>query len=121
MALKFYTILITLFLSLISGHSFNGTFGRKGVVGGWQPISNLKDPVVQQIGKFAVTIYNKEYKKNLAYQDVIKGETQVVAGKNYRLIITARDDTAVNNYQAIIFDQPSSHSRNLVSFKRLLK
>ncbi|KAK1403142.1 Cystatin domain-containing protein [Heracleum sosnowskyi] len=120
MALKSYALLIVLFLFLISGHSSNVIVGRKGI-GGWQPISDPKDSLIQNIGKFAVTIYNKNNNKNLIYQEVIKGETQVVAGTNYRLIIAARDDTGVNNYQAIVFDQPWSHTRNLISFKRLLK
>ncbi|KAL8099921.1 hypothetical protein AgCh_032254 [Apium graveolens] len=119
MAPRFHILLLILSLSFIPGQFYDITVARKALVGGWKPIKNPKDPVIQEIGKFAVTTYNKDNQKNLVYQDVVKGQSQVVAGTNYQLTIAATDNGAVNHYEAIVFDQPWTHTRNLTSFKRL--
>lgn len=121
MAPKFHILLLILSLSFIPAQLSDITVGRKAMVGGWKPIKNPKDPVIQEIGKFAVTTYNKDSKNNLEYQNVVKGQTQVAAGTNYRLTIVAKDKSAANHYEAIVFDQPWTHTRNLTSFKRLQK
>ncbi|MCD7454462.1 hypothetical protein HAX54_024901 [Datura stramonium] len=65
--------------------------GKGGLLGGWTPITDTKDRHVVEIGKFAVDQHNKESESNLVFKRVVKGETQVVAGTNYRLVISAKD------------------------------
>ncbi|KAF9623976.1 hypothetical protein IFM89_007419 [Coptis chinensis] len=95
-------LLPILLLSLIFFQVSTGSFGvsRMGRVGGWTPIKDIKDPEVQDIGKFAVTEHNKEEKTELRFVQVVRGESQVVAGFNYRLILAAVDGSVTTNYQA---------------------
>lgn len=60
-------------------------------VGGYQPIANPKSPMVVAVAKFAVAEHNKEKKGSLVFMSVLKGESQVVAGVNYKLAISTKD------------------------------
>ncbi|CAH8388718.1 unnamed protein product [Eruca vesicaria subsp. sativa] len=62
-------------------------------VGGWSPISDVTDPLVVEIGVFAVSEYNKQSKSGLKFVTVVSGESQVVAGTNYRLLLTVDGGT----------------------------
>ncbi|KAG7532329.1 Cystatin domain [Arabidopsis thaliana x Arabidopsis arenosa] len=86
-------------------------------VGGWSPISNVTDPQVVEIGEFAVSEYNKRSESELKFETVVSGETQVVAGTNYRLTVAANDGGARKNYLAIVWDKPWMKFRNLTSFE----
>ncbi|KAM7462310.1 hypothetical protein LguiA_030431 [Lonicera macranthoides] len=68
------------------------------------PIIDLKDPRVQEIGKFAVNEHNKEAKTNLVYKSVIKGEVFLdTSGTSYWLtILTTNND----KYLANVLDRP---------------
>ena len=113
MRLHCVLLLSLLFLSL-----FAVDVGRaEGLVGGWTPIKDLKDPHVKEIADFAVKEYNKESGAKLKLQKVIKGESQVVAGINYRLVIAAKDGSATKNYQAVVWEKSWENYRNLTSFK----
>lgn len=92
-------------------------------VGGWRPISNVKDPHVVEIGEFAVSEYDKQIKSGLKFVAVVSGESQVVAGANYRLIVTVdgglhvAEADASKKYEAIVWEKPWIKSMNLTSFK----
>lgn len=86
-------------------------------VGGWSPISNVTDPHVVEIGEFAVSEYNKRSESGLKFETVVSGETQVVAGTNYRLKVAANDGGASKNYEAMVWEKPWLKFRNLTSFK----
>lgn len=88
----------------------------KGTVGGWKPIANPKAPAVVAIAKFAVAEHNKEKKTSLVFVSVVKGETQVVAGTNYRLVITAKDGHVVRTYTAVVFAGLGKQPLRLTSF-----
>ncbi|CAN8267110.1 unnamed protein product [Cochlearia groenlandica] len=104
-----------LFLSLIL-HAFSAAR-----VGGWTPITDVKDPHVVEIGEFAVSEHNKQSKSSaLKFAAVVSGETQVVSGTNYRLVVAANDggdDGASKNYEAIVWEKPWLKTMNLTSFK----
>ncbi|XWS15479.1 hypothetical protein CRYUN_Cryun34aG0004200 [Craigia yunnanensis] len=89
-------------------------------LGGWTPIKNITHPHVTEIAEFAVTEYNKQSKTTLKLLKVVKGETQVVAGVNYRLLLNATDGAATNPYQAVVWEKAWQHYMNLTSFIRLL-
>ncbi|TYI23701.1 hypothetical protein ES332_A06G183000v1 [Gossypium tomentosum] len=64
--------------------------------GGWTPIKDIKDPHVTEIA--------------------VKSETQVVSGINYKLVLKAKDGSAVNTYEAVVWEKAWLHFRNLTSF-----
>lgn len=87
------------------------------LVGGWRPIKDLRDQHVVEIGRFAVSEYNKQWKTQLKFQQVVKGETQVVSGTNYRLVVAAKDGSRTNHYEAVVWEKPWENLKNLASFK----
>ncbi|PWA46626.1 Cystatin [Artemisia annua] len=93
----------------------NIALGRKVLPGGWAPI-NSSDPLVIEIGKFAVAEHNKEAQGSLKYENIVKGESQVVEGTKYNLTIKAADGNVENNYQAVVCDKPWQKFRQLISF-----
>ncbi|CAI9270891.1 unnamed protein product [Lactuca saligna] len=91
--------------------------GEAPLTGGWRPIPNVAAPTVVDIGKFAVDEHNKNDHTSLKFEKVTKGESQVVAGMNYKLTITAEDGSVNNNYEAVVWVKPWQKFRQLVSFK----
>ncbi|KAL5771684.1 hypothetical protein ACOSP7_015838 [Xanthoceras sorbifolium] len=111
---------VCLFLALVAIvlPLFAAGASRGPLVGGWSPIKDLSDPHVKEIAEFAVAEYNKKSKAALELQSVVSGETQVVAGINYRLVVAAKDGSAsANRYQAVVWEKAWEHSKNLTSFK----
>ncbi|CAL0334564.1 unnamed protein product [Lupinus luteus] len=101
--------LLFLSLSAISATAING---------GWTPIKNINDHHVQEIAEFAVTEHNKQSGANLKLESVVKGESQVVSGTNYRLVLAASDGSAAaKNYKAVVYEKPWQKFRNLTSFE----
>ncbi|KAL3740877.1 hypothetical protein ACJRO7_022066 [Eucalyptus globulus] len=94
-----------------------GAARSEPLVGGWEPIKNLNDPYVQEIAKFAIKTHNDQAKTGLVLEKVVKGETQVVAGTNYKLVVAAKDGASTKNFEAVVWDKPWEHSRSLTSFK----
>ncbi|XP_058727946.1 cysteine proteinase inhibitor 1-like [Vicia villosa] len=88
-------------------------------LGGYRPIGNINDPHVIEIAKFAVTQYDKQSGAKLKFKKVIKGESQVVAGINYRLTLSAGEGSVTKIYEAVVWEKLWLHSRNLTSFKPL--
>ncbi|XP_050908056.1 cysteine proteinase inhibitor 1-like [Lathyrus oleraceus] len=107
---SFAIIFVLLFLSVLEF--------SEAITGGWNPIKNIKDPEVLEIAQFAVTEHQKQSGQKLSLVEVISGETQVVAGLNYRLVLTAKDGSVTKKYQAQVVDQ-LTHTRILTSFKSL--
>ncbi|XP_065022666.1 cysteine proteinase inhibitor 1-like [Musa acuminata AAA Group] len=97
------------------------SFHKLVIVGGWTPIKNISDPDVGEIAEFAVAEHNHEAGTNLTLCKVVKGETQVVAGINYKLVIEAKDGGVgvVSEYEAVVWEKTWEHFRRLTSFKLL--
>jgi hypothetical protein len=89
----------------------------RSVPGGWSPIDNINDPYITGIANYAVTEYDKRSGAKLKFEKVIKGESQVVAGTNYRLILSAAEGSASNNYEAVVWERVWENFRNLTSFE----
>ncbi|CAH8388825.1 unnamed protein product [Eruca vesicaria subsp. sativa] len=93
------------------------------LLGGWRPLRDVKDPHVIAVGEFSVSEYNKKSKSELKFVSVVSGESQVVAGTNYRLIVAVNDGVEITgggeskNYEAIVWDRPWLKTMNLTSFK----
>nr|XP_029121651.1 cysteine proteinase inhibitor 1 [Elaeis guineensis] len=84
--------------------------------GGWQPIKDIKDPHVQEIAEFAVSEHNRLANTSLALSKVVKGETQVVEGINYRLVLEAKDGETKADYVAVVWEKVWENFRKLTSF-----
>ncbi|TKY72236.1 Cysteine proteinase inhibitor 5 [Spatholobus suberectus] len=89
------------------------------IPGGWTPIKDVKERHVVEIANYAVSEYDKRSGAKLKLVKVVKGETQVVAGTNYRLVLKAKDGSATMNYEAVVWEKTWLHFRNLTSFKPL--
>ncbi|KAL5101244.1 hypothetical protein RYX36_005571, partial [Vicia faba] len=76
----------------------------EGIIGGWNSIENIKDPHVSEIAQFAATEQQKQSGVKLSLMKVINGETQIVAGVNYRLVLTANNGSVTKKYQAQVVD-----------------
>ena len=114
---KKHCLYFLLTLMILPIYASTALGGKRGVlVGGWQPIKNITEPHVKEIGEYAVEEYNKESKSQLKFVSVVKGETQVVAGTNYRLILATKDGALAKNYQAVVWEKVWEHFRNLTSF-----
>ncbi|KAK8664923.1 hypothetical protein V6N13_084692 [Hibiscus sabdariffa] len=88
-------------------------------VGEWTPIKDIKDPHVVEIAKFAVDEYNKIGNAGLKLTTVVSGETQVVSGTNYRLILKATNKTATKTYRTIVWED-AFKNKKLTSFEPFL-
>ncbi|KAL9398047.1 hypothetical protein Peur_007008 [Populus x canadensis] len=86
------------------------------LLGGWSPIKDLKDKHVVEIAEFAVAEHNKEAKSNLMLESIVKGESQVVSGRNYRLVLAVKG-RANAKYQAVVYEKPWENLKRLTSFQ----
>ncbi|XP_030511425.1 cysteine proteinase inhibitor 1-like [Rhodamnia argentea] len=94
-----------------------GAGSTGAVVGGWKPIKNLSDPYVREIAEFAVKTHNGEANTGLLLKNVVKGETQVAAGMNYRLVVEVKGGADAGRFEALVWDKPWEHFRRLSSFE----
>ncbi|KAL3628198.1 hypothetical protein CASFOL_027244 [Castilleja foliolosa] len=60
-------------------------------IGGWEPLTNLKDPEALMSAKFAVTEHNKQAKTSLICVTLIGGRSKLVEGSLFQLVISAKD------------------------------
>ncbi|KAK8664922.1 hypothetical protein V6N13_084691 [Hibiscus sabdariffa] len=114
---KFHNFLVLLLplllLPLIISDVVEGS-----LAGRWEPIKDISDPHVTEIAEFAVDEYNKRVNTGLKLVVVVSGESQVVSGMNYRLILTATDGTATKAYKAIVWEN-ALLKKELTSFEPL--
>ncbi|KAK9089818.1 hypothetical protein Scep_028900 [Stephania cephalantha] len=91
--------------------------------GGWAP-ADPKDAHVVEIGKFAVEAHNKEAHTDLKFVGVVKAETQVVSGINYRITLEATGGVAggggaAKRYEAEVWEKAWEKFIRLTSFRPL--
>ncbi|XP_022147176.1 cysteine proteinase inhibitor 1-like [Momordica charantia] len=88
-------------------------------LGGYQPIKNLSDPYISEIGRYACIEYNRKNPNPtpLVFKKVVSGEEQVVAGTNYKLILYTKRGSLNLNYEVIVYDKPWESHRELTSLK----
>ncbi|GAU34099.1 hypothetical protein TSUD_255950 [Trifolium subterraneum] len=83
--------------------------------GGWNLIQDINDPFVTDIANFVVSEFNKQTGATLKFEKVIKGESQLVTGENYHLIVST-SNSVHSIYDVVVYDRPWDHFRNLTSF-----
>nr|XP_043611085.1 cysteine proteinase inhibitor 5-like [Erigeron canadensis] len=116
---KMHNLFSTILIIFLTCYSFDSSFALgegTDFTGGWKQIPNVTDPAIVDIGKFAVDEHNKEKKLSLVFGKVVMGESQVVAGMNYNLTITAMNAGVEYNYLALVWDKPWQKFRQLTSF-----
>ncbi|KAJ4843682.1 hypothetical protein Tsubulata_016594 [Turnera subulata] len=106
--------LLLLLLCLLSAAAAALT-AEAALVGGWKPIKDLKDPHVIEIAEFAVGEYSRQAHAQLKLDKVLKGETQVVSGVNYRLVLAVKEGS--KRYEAVVWEKSWANYKNLTSFK----
>ncbi|KAM5588002.1 cysteine proteinase inhibitor 1 [Rosa sericea] len=88
--------------------------------GAYHPIEDIHDPHVIEIAEFAVSELNKELQKKLVFQSVVRGESQVVAGQNYKLVVAVKDQssypTSSVNYECVVWEKVWLKFRKLTFF-----
>nr|CAD1822681.1 unnamed protein product [Ananas comosus var. bracteatus] len=92
--------------------------------GGWRRIEDVGEAHVREIGEYAVAEHDRETGAGLAFVRVLRGETQVVAGINYRLVLQANNNNNNNNnaagsecYEAVVWEKAWQGFRKLTSFR----
>ncbi|KAE8648197.1 hypothetical protein Csa_018520 [Cucumis sativus] len=87
----------------------------------YTPVQDLDNPHIKELAEWTVAEYNKEGGYQLALSSVVKCESQIVAGVNYRFILTAKDENDnEGNYEAVIWEKVWDQFRKLISFQPLL-
>ncbi|KAL5097179.1 hypothetical protein RYX36_001506 [Vicia faba] len=77
---------------------------------------NPNDPLVNEIGNFAVNEYNKQGNK-LKFEKVLNGVSEITSqGTNYRITVSATDGSTSKKYAAVVLDNPTQHVRKLTNF-----
>ncbi|PPR84532.1 hypothetical protein GOBAR_AA36172 [Gossypium barbadense] len=89
---------------------------KDALIEGWTSIKNIKDPHMTEITEFAVDEHNTQLKGSLKLEEVVKGETQVISGINYKLVLQAKDGTADNSCEAVVWEKAWLKFRKLTSF-----
>jgi hypothetical protein len=88
-----------------------------GRSGGYEPIPDINDPYIQEIGRWAVEEHDKQANDNLKFLKVLSGMHQTVEGENYQVLIqVVKADGNDGKYNAEVFDQVWTKTRKLTSF-----
>nr|DAD39257.1 TPA_asm: hypothetical protein HUJ06_013580 [Nelumbo nucifera] len=91
----------------------------RSLLGGWKPIVDVDDPFIHEIAEYAVSQHNKEAKTKLVPNELIQGETQSAGGgTSYRLIIAAKEGSAIKKYEAVVLEKGGTPS-SLTSFRQI--
>ncbi|KAI7753511.1 hypothetical protein M8C21_014982 [Ambrosia artemisiifolia] len=98
---------------------FDICFAENGqkTAGNWLDIVSPDDPMVIDVGQFAVDEHNKVTNSNLKFERVVEGATQIVGGMNWRLTIEVEDHRSIKTCKVLVYEQPLQNVKKLVSFK----
>ncbi|VAI09368.1 unnamed protein product [Triticum turgidum subsp. durum] len=73
--------------------------------------ANPRGVVIQQVGRFAVIVYDLAHSAGLTYVGVVRGETEeaVGGGNIYRLVVAAaKPDGSRAQYECLVWGVPGS-------------
>ncbi|CAK7323263.1 unnamed protein product [Dovyalis caffra] len=82
----------------------------------WAPIKDLKDKHVLEIAEFAVSEHNKLVKSDAVLERIIKGESQVEDGTDYRLGLAVKERRADEKYQTVVNENSENLEKTVESF-----
>jgi hypothetical protein len=88
------------------------------IVGGYQNTDIT--PEIKKITQFAVKTQSKKIKTRLQLVRIDSAASQVVAGTNFKLILTIKDHQKTNQAEAIVYRDLNGH-KQLSSWNWLIK
>ncbi|XP_040369425.1 uncharacterized protein LOC121051290 [Rosa chinensis] len=104
--------------------------GASAPTGEWKPV-DLRDPLVTDIGKFAVIEYNQRYKTDLFFRKVTKGTykdeyySPYSNATLYQLVLIVDADSSPDPklavYQTTVFRRQWDHLLKLRTFVKISK
>ncbi|CAL9129499.1 unnamed protein product, partial [Musa acuminata var. zebrina] len=66
---------------------------------------------------FAISDHKQETNEHLTWDKVVKGETQLVSGLQYELLVMTKNEMDVSaRYEAVVWEKEWMNFRKLVSF-----
>ena len=84
---------------------------------GWEPIKNINDKHIQEVGDWAVLEFSKHVNCLLKFNKVVSGRQQLMPGMNYELIIDVTHfEGKDRKYKAELHEQELTKKRQLLSF-----
>jgi hypothetical protein len=88
------------------------------ILGGWNPIKDVSDPRIHELGGWAVSEHVKQVNDGVRFVKVVSGEEQVVSGMTYKLVIAATDAAGKSaTYGAAVYDEWWTKTGQLLSFE----
>ena len=88
------------------------------IVGGYQNTDIT--PEIKKIAQFALKTQSKKTKTRLQLVNIDSAASQVVAGTNFKLILTIKDHQKTNQAEAIVYRDLNGH-KQLSSWNWLIK
>nr|CAG38134.1 cystatin Hv-CPI13 [Hordeum vulgare subsp. vulgare] len=123
---SFLVIIVGVFLYAISspatgcGERIGNQLWSTTIDNGWEPIRNINDKHIQELGSWAVLEFIKHVNCVLKFNKVVSGRQQLVSGMNYELIINASDFGGKDGkYKAEVYEQKWTSKRELLSFTKV--
>lgn len=89
------------------------------LVGCYRPITYINDLDLIKATKFVVTEYNKQSGAKLKFKKLTECESQVVAGMNYNLTLSATEGSVLKIYETVVWERLWLYIQNLTSFAPL--
>lgn len=90
--------------------------GRRQLAGGYTQ-ADTNDPTIREMADFAtLTISKANNAGNLSLLKIVRAETQIVSGKNYKLTLQVKDDTGTQTCDVIVYDQSWTQTRKVTNF-----
>lgn len=89
---------------------------RRQVTGGYRK-ANTDDLQVKEMANFAAAAIGEATNSRFAPDiTVVSAETQIVSGKNYKMVIQLQTETSTQTCRVVVYDQSWTKTRQLTSF-----
>ena len=101
------------------GESYENREWHTAVEDGWEPIKDINNKHIQELGDWVVSEFLKHANCMLKFNKVVTGKEQIVSGMNYELVINASDmGGKLGKYKAEVYEQKWTNTRKLISFSK---
>ncbi|VAH54780.1 unnamed protein product [Triticum turgidum subsp. durum] len=102
------------------GDSMGHQLWHTTVDDGWEPIVNINDEHIQELGGWAVSEFNKHVNCTVKFNKVLSGRQKLVSDVNYELIIDVTHFGGEDgNYKAELYEQELTKKGQLLSFTKV--
>ncbi|KAA0025196.1 Cysteine proteinase inhibitor 1 [Cucumis melo var. makuwa] len=85
------------------------------------PCDDSSAPYVKEIAQRAVDEHNSKEGTKYTLAAVVKCESRVVGGTNYRLVLTLNDDTTTGDFSVEVYYTPWDDHIDVIEFKPVNK